>query len=100
MANQNNQNKGTEQQVAEQQVQQVPEQQQPQQVQQPVVIVQTEKEGIGAWFKRHWKGVVGAVTGALAVGGSAVVAYKKGKQAGFNSMPQQQDDCYSLNPNE
>ena len=73
--------------------------------QQPVVQPQqtetTEKKNFGGWLKQHWKGVVAGVTGALALGGSAVMAYRKGKAAGINMtpVPQEQDD-YSLNPNE
>ena len=75
--------------------------QQPENGQQAVEQQTEKKGGIGAWFKQHWKGVVAGVTGALAVGGSAVVAYKKGKAAGIMSVPvpEQQED-YSLNPNE
>ena len=91
---QNQNNKGTEQEA----------QQQAQQTQQeaPVVAQQQaqeqQKSGFGNWMKRHWKGVVGTVTGALAVGGSAIVAYKKGKAAGAVMQTQQEDDN-SLNPN-
>lgn len=93
MANQNKteqekqgteQNQQTEQQNVEQKTEQQTEQ----------------KAGFGAWCKRHWKGLVAGVTGALAVGGSAVVAYKKGKAAGIMSVPVPEQEDYSLNPNE
>ena len=85
--------------VENNQVQQTPEQ--PQNVQQPAVT--EEKGGFGAFCKRNWKKIVAGVTGALAIGGSAVVAYKKGKAAGIMSVPvpqQSEQEDYSLNPNE
>lgn len=108
MANNNNQkvNNNTTEQVVGEQVQQTAGQ--PMQQAEPQVVVvpqQTvpveQKQGFGGWLKQHWKGAVAAVTGVLAVGGSAIVAYKKGKAAGIMSvpMPPQQDDDYSLNPN-
>ena len=84
--------------VENNQVQQTPEQ--PQNVQQPA---ETEKHGFGAWCKRNWKKLVAGATGVLAIGGSAVVAYKKGKAAGIMSVPvpqQNEQEDYSLNPNE
>ena len=63
--------------------------------------VAEEKHGFGAWCKRHWKGIVAGATGLVAAGGSAFVAYKKGKAAGMAGIPVQQDaEDYSLNPNE
>lgn len=86
--------------VENNQVQQTPEQ--PQNVQQPAVT-EEEKKGFGAFCKRNWKKIVAGVTGVLAIGGSAVVAYKKGKAAGIMSVPvpqQSEQEDYSLNPNE
>lgn len=99
MSNQKNQNQEVAQ---EQQVQQAPVQAEPAPVTvaAPQQVQTTAGGGFGTWLKRHWKGVVAAVTGAAAVGGSAVVAYKKGKAAGIMSVPQQQEtEDYSLNPN-
>lgn len=103
MANQNQKNNGTTEQVVnEQPVQQnvVPEQPAP--VAQQVAQVEPQKEGFGAWCKRHWKGLVAGVTGTGAVVTSAIFAYKKGKAAGVASvpMPQVEPEDYSLNPNE
>ena len=69
-------------------------------VAQTAEVATEQKNGFGKWLKKHWKAVVGGVTGALAVGGSAVVAYKKGKAAGINSVPLPDQEDYSLNPNE
>lgn len=96
--NQNQKNVNTTEQQVQQEVPQQQPEQQVQQVQPQVVVVQ--KEGFGSWLKRHWKGVVAGLTGTLAVGTSAVVAYKKGKSAGTAAAYQQNDDDYSLNPNE
>ncbi len=79
--------------------------QQVQQAEQPVVQQQTQEEpknkgGIVGWLKSHWKGVTAAAVGI----GTAVTtsAYKKGKAAGIMSVPvqQQEEEDYSLNPNE
>ena len=88
------------QQVVEQGQQQVQQQEpvQQQAVQQQVVT--EEKKGFGGWLKKHWKGVTATIIGAGTAVGSAVVAYKKGKAAGVMSVPQQEADDYSLNPNE
>ena len=59
-----------------------------------------EKKGFKAWLKKHWKGAAAGLAGALALGGSAVVAYKKGKAAGIMSVPVEPTEDYSLNPNE
>ena len=101
MANQNQKANGTTGDVVNQQVQNdVPAQTEPQN-QQPA---ETEEKGFGAFCKRNWKKIVAGVTGALAIGGSAVVAYKKGKAAGIMSVPVPQQsgeqEDYSLNPNE
>lgn len=80
----------------------------PVQTEAQVVVVQQqpaepEKQGFGAWCKRNWKKLAAGATALLAAGGSAVVAYKKGKAAGIMSVPvpqQQEQDDYSLNPNE
>ena len=78
----------------------------PAQAETPQVVVQqpaeTQKQGFGGWLKQHWKGAVAVLTGAAAVGGSAVVAYKRGKAAGIMSVPvpQQEQEDYSLNPNQ
>lgn len=95
-------NNGTTENVGEQQVQQQVEQTNVQQQPQQVQVVQVEqKEGVGAWLKRHWKGVVAGIVGTGATVGSAVIAYKKGKAAGIMSVPApNQDEDYSLNPNE
>ena len=69
---------------------------------QPAVTTE-EKGGFGAWCKRNWKKLAAGATGLLAIGGSAVVAYKKGKAAGIMSVPvpqQTEQEDYSLNPNE
>lgn len=89
-------NKTVDGQETQGQQQEVQQQQQNVQPQQPT----EQQKGFGTWCKRHWKGLVAAVTGAGVAAGSAVMAYKKGKAAGINSvpMPEQQDD-YSLNPN-
>jgi len=82
------------------------EQNQVQQVETPVqtepVNVQVEqKTGFGTWLKKHWKGVTAAVTGTGAAVASAIVAYKKGKAAGYAAAPQvAETEDYSLNPNE
>ena len=99
MANGNQkQNNGTEQVVEQQQVE-TPVQAEPQQAQ-VVVQVTEQKKGIGSWLKAHWKGVTAAVTGTGAAVASAIVAYRKGKAAGMTCVPQQEQDDYSLNPNE
>lgn len=102
MANQNQKNGTTEQNVDQQVQNQAPVNAEPQNGQQQTTETTEQKGGFGAWCKRHWKGLVAGVTGALAVGGSAVVAYKKGKQAGVASVPPQmvEPEDYSLNPNE
>lgn len=59
------------------------------------------KEGLKSKLKKHWKGVVGGIVGLGTVVASGVVAYKKGKAAGAACVPMvQQDEDYSLNPNE
>ena len=101
MANQNQKANETTGEVVNQQVPQngvpatEPQNQQPAETE--------EKGGFGAFCKRNWKKIVAGVTGALAIGGSAVVAYKKGKAAGIMSVPvpqQSEQEDYSLNPNE
>lgn len=59
-----------------------------------------EPKGFGTWLKKHWKGVTAGITGVGAAVGSAILAYKKGKQAGVNSVPVMEQEDYSLNPNE
>lgn len=53
------------------------------------------------WFKRHWKAIAAGTGAALTAVGSAVVAYKKGKQNGIASVPIQpmETEDYSLDPN-
>lgn len=100
MANNQKQN---EQVVVEEVKQQVetPVQAEPQQAAPQVVVVTEQKPGIGGWLKKHWKGVTAAVTGTGAAVASAIVAYRKGKAAGMSScVPQQEQEDYSLNPNE
>lgn len=100
MANGNQkQNNGTEQVDGQQQVE-TPVQAEPQQAQVVVQVTEPKKEGIGGWLKKHWKGVTAAVTGTGAAVASAIVAYRKGKAAGMNCMPPQEQEDYSLNPNE
>jgi hypothetical protein len=107
MANNQNQkaNGTTTEQVMEgqQQVQQAPVQAEPQNVQanQPAVTEQ-QKGGIGDFVKRHWKGLLAGLTGTGAAVTSAILAYKKGKQAGMQAIPPQvgEPEDYSLNPNE
>lgn len=78
-----------------QQVQQQP-QQNGQQVQQ-----EPEQKGFGKWLKRNWKKIAVAASGAAAIGGSAVVAYKRGKAAGIQSVPYPTEpEDYSLDPNK
>lgn len=74
-------------------------QQQTQQVQQ--IVQQTEKQGFGGWLKKHWKGVTAGAAAILAGGGSAFVAYRKGKAAGIMSVPTPptENEDYSLDPN-
>ena len=70
-------------------------------VQQPTVVPE-QKQGIGTWCKQHWKGLVASVTGVLAIGGTAVAAYKRGKAVGIMSVPmppQAEAEDYSLDPN-
>ena len=81
--------------------------QQVQQAEQPVVQQQTQEEpkkkgGIVGWLKSHWKGVTAAAVGIGTAVTTSVVAYKKGKAAGIMSVPvqQQEEEDYSLNPNE
>lgn len=66
---------------------------------QPQAVPAEEKQGIKGWLKKHWKGVTGAIAGAVAAGGSAIVAYKKGKAAGIMSVPMPEQEDYSLDPN-
>jgi hypothetical protein len=61
--------------------------------------VVVEKKGFGSWLKAHWKGVTAAITGLGITAGTAVVAYKKGKNAQQSQQYTATDD-YSLNPNE
>lgn len=52
------------------------------------------------WFKRNWKKVAAGSAAVLTAVGSAFVAYRKGKSAGYNcAMPQQNDDYSPLDPN-
>ena len=97
MATKPNQNAGKEEQQG-QVNQEAPAAETQQQAQQIVVV--EKKVGIGTWIKAHWKGLVAGIVGAGAIGGSAVVAYKKGKQAGMNTVPCGEQEDYSLNPNE
>lgn len=98
MANGNQ--KQNEQQVEEVKQVETPVQAEPQQAQVVVQVTEPKKEGIGGWLKKHWKGVTAAVTGTGAAVASAIVAYRKGKAAGMNCMPPQEQEDYSLNPNE
>ena len=100
--NEKNENKNVGTQEQEQQVQQqnnAPEQPAP--VAQATVQVVEQKNGFGAWLKKHWKGLTAGVLGPGGLVTSAFVAYKKGKAAGMaqTPMPVEQED-YSLNPNE
>lgn len=74
-----------------------------QQAAEPVVQQQAapveEKGGFKKWLKDHKKGVIATVIGAFTAGGSAFVAYKKGKAAGIMSVPVPEQDDYSLDPN-
>lgn len=79
--------------------------QQVQQAEQPVVQQQTQEEpkkkgGIVGWLKSHWKGVTAAAVGIGTAVTTSVLAYKKGKAAGAVVPAQQDDEDYSLNPNE
>lgn len=49
----------------------------------------TEKLG---WLKRHWKAVAGAIAAVVTIGGTGVVAYKKGKAKGIMEVPVPDDD--------
>ena len=68
-------------------------------VQQQVANPPAEEGGFKNWIKKHKKGVIATVTGAVAAAGSAFVAYKKGKAAGIMSVPAPEQDDYSLDPN-
>lgn len=87
------------------QVQQVAQAENPQvqQAAEPIVQQQAapveEKGGFKKWLKDHKKGVIATVIGAFTAGGSAFVAYKKGKAAGIMSVPVPEQDDYSLDPN-
>ena len=99
MDNQNVVENKTEEVVVEQQNAQ-------QQVQTPVAQTaapaEQQKGGFGAWLKKHWKGVAAGVSALGAIGGSAVVAYKRGKAAGVASVPvpMAEPEDYSLDPNK
>lgn len=103
MENPNNNGNGTVEQVNQQagaqeaQPQQTPQTQAaPQQVPQ-----QVEKKGIGGWLKEHWKGATAAAAALTAAAGSTWYAWKRGKAAGImQATPPQQQEDYSLNPNE
>ena len=98
--NENNQKANEEQNVQNQETAQQQNAQPETPVQQQATQPE-EKHGFGAWLKKHWKGVTAGATAVLAAGGSAFVAYKKGKAAGMAGIPVQQDaEDYSLNPNE
>jgi len=102
MANNNGQNQKTEQvqqQVAQAENPQVPQQPEQPVVQQQAVVPPAEETGFKAWLKKHKKGVIATVVGAVTAGGSAFVAYKKGKAAGIMSVPVPENDDYSLDPN-
>lgn len=94
------QNQKIEQQNGEEQKNEAPVQQQNENAAEQAETTTKEKSGFGRWLKRHWKGVVAGLTGTGAIVGSAVVAYKKGKAAGCNMQPYQEQEDYSLNPNE
>lgn len=65
------------------------------------VVVAEQKKGILGWCKQHWKMLTGAILGTGAAAATTIVAYKKGKAAGINTVYQQQEpEDYSLNPNE
>ena len=62
-----------------------------------------EKTGLKSWLKRHWRGVTAGIIGTGIIGGSAVLAYKKGKKTGMSYVPlptEEEQEDYSLNPNE
>ena len=98
MGNQNQ--KQNEQQVEQEQQVTAPVQAEPvQQQAAPQQVQAEEKKGLGGWLKKHWKGVTATIVGVGTAAGSAVVAYRKGKAAGIMSVPQQEADDYSLDPN-
>lgn len=74
------------------------------QVKQETVPVQEAKnvetkQSVKGWLKEHWKGVAGSVAGLGAAAVSAVIAYKKGKEANvLPTVPESECD-YSLDPN-
>ena len=68
-------------------------------VAQETVAAAPVKETLGQKLKKHWKGVTATIVGVGTAAGSAVVAYRKGKAAGIMSVPQQEADDYSLDPN-
>lgn len=92
-------NQGTVEQQNAQNVQAQQQAEQPVAAPQQQVPTQQEKEGFGGWLKKHWKGVAATIVGAGTAVGSAVVAYRKGKQAGVMSVPVPDQEDYSLDPN-
>ena len=103
MANNQNEKKTEGQQAVDQQVQQTPAQTGAPEGQQQIVETKTEEKlGFGGWLKKHWKGVTAAVVGVGTAVGTSIAAYKKGKAAGqaCAPMPIQDQEDYSLNPNE
>lgn len=60
---------------------------------------QKTEEKLG-WLKKHWKAVTAAVAAVVTIGGTGVVAYKKGKAKGIMEIPVQDDDGGAYNPEE
>lgn len=63
----------------------------------PVQQIETKQPG---WFKRNWKKVAAGTAAVVTTVGSAIVAYRKGKQAGYScAMPQDGNEYSPLDPN-
>lgn len=62
-------------------------------------VVET-KQSVKGWIKAHRKGVAGTIAGIGAAAVSAVIAYRKGKEATMPTVPMEsEDNDYSLDPN-
>ena len=67
-------------------------------VQTPAPVTTVEQKP--NWFKRNWKKILAGAGAVVAVVGSGVAAYSKGKKAGVNmAYAQQPEEDYSLDPN-
>lgn len=67
-------------------------------VQTPVATTTETKQP--NWFKRNWKKILAGAGAVVAVVGSGVAAYSKGKKAGVAmGYAQQPEEDYSLDPN-